>query len=246
MMKNKFKLIPLIVPLGCNCLPAYILARTKLRRRSLPFDWLDIDPVRGLRYVHQNLTTDFRFFLKDLKKNDEGIAYSSFYDYVFFFHDRDLIEAESARKKYARRCERLMHLIKERQCFYLYNIHSHSIWTVDDLETLINSINDFVKLIKPEDRLLLMINYMESYDENKEFCTRIINEVSRIEKTKVAQFNRQVKQYGIWADPAKYGTLLRQLGLRYDRLFRILLWISFYYEQIITFPHRARQKRRAR
>jgi hypothetical protein len=210
------------------------LAKTKIRRHSLPFDWLDIEPVLGIRYAHQNLTTDFRFFLKDLKKDDEGIPFSSFYDYVHFYHDKNLMEDERVRNKYDRRCERLMRLIKERQCFYLYNIHSTSIITTDALEILKNSIYDFVKVIKPDDRLLLMIGYHESYEENREFCTRLITEVAGIEKTKIARINLQKEQNGIWGDPHQYGALLRQLGLRYNRLLRILLWVAFTFHRIRT------------
>lgn len=41
-IENRYKCKHIIIPIGCDCHPAYMLSSIHLRKISLPFDWLNM------------------------------------------------------------------------------------------------------------------------------------------------------------------------------------------------------------
>ena len=52
-VSRQFKPTKAIIPIGCDCHPAYMLDKVKIRKESLPFDWLDTEPLLALQYAFE-------------------------------------------------------------------------------------------------------------------------------------------------------------------------------------------------
>ena len=104
--EKRYKYQKTIIPLGCDCHPAYTLQSLNIRKQSLPFDWLNTNPVKGLAYVIDNIEKGFKGFLSELERNEEGHIISTEYPFAEFMHEKKLIENQADRQKFKRRIER--------------------------------------------------------------------------------------------------------------------------------------------
>src|ERR1700744_5709286 len=102
-IEERFDYESVIISLGCDCQPAYLLDTLHLRKRSLPFDWLRTDPIQGLKYASANFKNNFEDFLSDLEINGHGHVVSKKFPFSEFFHDKDLISNDVAQEKYKRK-----------------------------------------------------------------------------------------------------------------------------------------------
>ena len=75
-----------IIPIGSDCHSAYILNALNIRKQSLVFDWLFSDSRLGIKYVNDNIKSEFKFFLNDLKLNFRDHIVSEFFPDTEFFH----------------------------------------------------------------------------------------------------------------------------------------------------------------
>ncbi|MBK7240512.1 MAG: hypothetical protein IPI00_10090 [Flavobacteriales bacterium] len=110
-----------MIPLGCDCHPAYALQKLNIRNKSLPFDWLNTDSIRGLEFVSENLKNDFIDFLSDLYINSRGHIVSEKYPYAEFMHEKNLIVLKSDKDKFLRRIDRLKSLLNN-EIYFIYNV----------------------------------------------------------------------------------------------------------------------------
>lgn len=101
-----------LIPIGCDCHPSHLLEAVNLRKISLPFDWLDTQPLKGLTYVYENIRTRFSHFQDNLKVNDQQKAYAGSYEYSVFFHHSDIIHNKRTYNTFIRRSKRFMKLVK--------------------------------------------------------------------------------------------------------------------------------------
>lgn len=203
-----------IIPIGCDCHPTFLLNKLHLRNQSLPFDWLSTKPLEGIRYVSNNLKNDFEFYLDKLRNNERGFIVSEKYAYTEFVHETDLIDSIRTQNKFRRRIQRFKELIENYKNIYLYNITSSSINSEDELNYFIGSVNEFVTLIKHNDSLHIYIRYDESYDENKIFCEALFNKLKKIDKVCVAKNIRYKDKYGIWGNEKDYVQLMSDLNIQ--------------------------------
>lgn len=81
----------MFIPIGPNCHPAGNLRNLKLRKESLPFDWLNCNQNHLFEYVNNLIDTKFSNFTTNLIYNYRGKVISKNYDYVEFLH-HDLIK----------------------------------------------------------------------------------------------------------------------------------------------------------
>ena len=54
-INKQYKPLKSILPIGCDCHPAYMISKLELRNESLPFDWLDTKPSLALHYAFINV-----------------------------------------------------------------------------------------------------------------------------------------------------------------------------------------------
>jgi len=212
-MRKKKATSKILIPLGCDCFPAYILKQTNLRRDSFPFDWLSTNSILGVKYIYDNIINNFEFFLKDLRKNDSGQIYSPFYEYSLFFHHNDLIDNPATYSTFVKKCNKFLKYIETKSCGYLYNLKSVELISQYHVNIFKESVNSFQRIMKPGDKLFIYIRYDESYDENRNFCDGLLTELRNFEKVKTAKFNRQKSKFGIWGDQSCYKALLAEIGL---------------------------------
>ncbi|MEN3322523.1 DUF1796 family putative cysteine peptidase [Mariniflexile soesokkakense] len=208
-----------IIPIGCDCHPAYVLYKTKLRDESLPFDWLDIEPLLAMQYVYEMLRDSFRFFLADLSKNEEGKVYSKKYPEALFYHFDDLQTNIQFQNKIKLRINRLVHKTKYRPCCFLHNTTSEVFKTEKSVVDYMISVKNFITLLKPNDELLIYLRYDESLDENKQQCELLLNSIKPLKQCTIVSYIRKKAEFGLWGDENKYKTLINDLGIKYTLKF---------------------------
>ncbi len=209
----------LIVPVGCDCHPAYVLEKLNIRIQSLPFDWLDIEPVNCLSYVHQNLANKFQMFVADPIRNEKGNIISRAYPSAEFLHEKDLIDSLADQRKMQRRAVRLLDLYGKEPCAFMHNIPSLALSSNENVERAIGHIQCFMDLIKPSDTLHIYIRYDESLDENKTYCELLKSRLKEYPRVFAADHIRYKTSNGIWGDPDYYPDLLRSIGIKIHRKF---------------------------
>lgn len=147
-ISKQYKAIKSILPIGCDCHPAYMVSKLELREESLPFDWLDTSPSRALNYAFVNIKNHFSDFLIDLRITEKGKVYANEFPEALFYHFDDLIENEQLQNKIRQRIARFLELRSSKSCYYLHTLPSIGIVTNENLEFVKQSISNFKSLLK--------------------------------------------------------------------------------------------------
>lgn len=203
-----------IIPIGCDCHPACVLAVLNLRKKSFPFDWMNTTPYRGIDYVNKNIHDGFESFLLDLTKNEKGYVVSRHYLDAEFFHFPDLIDSQERRETLLRRVDRFLDFFNNRKCFFLFNVTSDSLKNSSDASSFIDSVNQFHKITKGKHILLIYIRYDESFQENEMHCNLVEQEIRKLDNTRIAKFIRYNSTNHIWGDGKRYTKLFDKLGVK--------------------------------
>jgi len=211
-INKRFKSNKLIIPLGCDCHPAYMLNSLYLRNISLPFDWLNIDPIRTFEYVTENINDEFENFLKVPKLNERGYFISEHYSYSEFIHEKNLNNQETI-NKFKRRIERFLDLIKKEQIAFLHNFPVNSLQKESDIYKYVNSIKLFKSLILPNSNIHIYLRYDENLFENEFLSEKLYNELNNL-NVKTYKYVRGLKKNGIWGLKSFYYSLLLNLGIK--------------------------------
>ena len=211
-IEKRFKCNKLIVPLGCDCHPAYMLNSLYLRNNSLPFDWLNINPIRTFEYVTENINDRFENFLKNPKHNERGYFIAKNYSYSEFMHEKDLNNKETI-NKFKRRIERFLNLIKTEQIYFIHNFPVNSILKESDIYQYINSIKLFQSIISPNSKIHIYLRYDENLFENELLSEKLYNELQN-SNVKTHKYVRGLKDNGIWGLKSCYYSLLSNLGIK--------------------------------
>lgn len=218
-LENRFFSNRMIIPIGCDCHPAYMLNKLNLRTISLPFDWLNMEPVTGINYIIENIKSEFKWYLSDLIINERGYIVSSTFPSVEFMHEKDLIENPSTKVKLVRRYNRFNKIFKETKCNFIYDLPSYCLNTNTDVVKFRESVEKFLKLIKDEDKLLIYIRYDENFSENKNNCELLIRMLNTEKKIVVQKYTREKNAHGIWGDEKKYYSFFKSLHIGVRRSF---------------------------
>lgn len=201
-----------IIPLGCDCHPAYALQSLNIRKQSLPFDWLNTDPVKGLAYVVDNIENKFQYFLADLERNEDGHIVSARYSYAEFMHEKSLIENEADKQKFSRRIKRFQELIHQ-DAIFIYNITSESLKSAAEVRKFYDSVTRFERLMSAGQILSIYIRHDESLEDNRVFCDELIEKVKEINKVSIASYITEKEKFGLWGNKKAYPRLFNLLGI---------------------------------
>jgi len=212
-IEKKYSCRKEIVPIGCDCHPAFTLKKLNIRNKSLPFDWLNTDSIKGLQFISENLKNDFSGFLDSLYRNHRGQIVSEKYPYAEFLHEKKLIEQQSDRDKFIRRIDRLKRLL-DNEIYYLYNVKSDSLKSQTEVDSFYQSVIDFTSLLKNNQVLCIYIRYDESLEENESHCKKLLESLSGIKNVKIANYIREKKNEGIWGNKKYYPALYKALGIK--------------------------------
>ena len=213
-INKQYKTIKSILPIGCDCHPAYMLSKLELREESLPFDWLDTKPLLALNYAYQNINNRFTYFLKDLKKSEIGKVFADKYPEALFYHFDDLIENDKLQNKIKKRVDRFLKFYQTDECYFLHTLTSNSIETFDNVEYVKQSIINFKSLLKNNDELIIYLRFDESFDENKENAILLQEFTDSLSQVRLIKYIRFKDKFGIWGDESQYKILIKELGIR--------------------------------
>lgn len=218
-IEKKFKAENLIIPIGCDCHPAYTLQSLNIRVNSFPFDWLNNDPIAGLDFARENFEDNFKFFLKDLYRNERGHIVSKKYPSAEFMHEKDLIENEESVKKLHRRIDRLKKSIANNTISYLYNVTSEALNNKENTSRFYESVVKFSESSREKDTLHVYIRYDENTEENSQFCDDLILNLNGLENIVAVKYIRHLSREGIWGNSKFYPKLYKDLGLKITQMF---------------------------
>lgn len=213
-INKQFSSIKSLLPIGCDCHPAYMLSKLELRNESLPFDWLDTKPLHALPYAFQNIKDHFSDFLIALKKNENGKVYASKFPEALFYHFDDLIDNEALQHKILERIQRFLKIYHTQPCYFIHTLTSHSLNSNSDLEFVRQSILEFQSLLKKEDELLIYLRFDESLNENCDNAQLLQELVHNLSQVRMIKYIRYKEKYGIWGNETEYKKFIQTLGIK--------------------------------
>lgn len=213
-INKQYKPVKVLLPIGCDCHPAYMLTKLELRKESLPFDWLDTEPHLALNYAYSTLHSQFDFFLSDLAKNEQSKVFSQKHPEALFYHFDDLIENKDLQLKIAARSKRFLELFKQNPCYFVHTIPSVAFRNKENLDFIIESVSKFTTLLKTNDELLIYLRFDESLGENRQYAEVLENALQTFPQVKWVSYIRNKDKFGIWGDETKYRQLINQLGIQ--------------------------------
>ncbi|MGZ4097847.1 MAG: DUF1796 family putative cysteine peptidase [Bacteroidia bacterium] len=202
-----------VISLGCNCHPAHTLDSMRFRTQSMPFDWLLTDGVMGVEYVCDNIKNEFKYYTRDLKKDENNNVYASRYKYSVFFQHANAHTDNKVVEILNKRAARFLNVFKTKPCVFLYCAPAASFTSNESAQKLKASVDELMTIIKPEDRLLVYITCDESLDENKIYCNLLLSELNKINRVRCAKFLLEAKKYGLWGYANNYSLLFKELSL---------------------------------
>lgn len=213
-INKQYKAVKKILPIGCDCHPAYMISKLELREESLPFDWLDTKPLMALNYAFQNINDGFTYFLKNLKKSETGKVFAEKYPEALFYHFDDLIENKKFQNKIEQRVGRFLKLYNTKPCYFLHTLTSNCIDTEENIEIIKQSIINFKSLLKNNDELIIYLRFDESFDENKEMAKLLQEFIGCLTQVRLVKYIRFKDEFGIWGNESQYQKLICELGIR--------------------------------
>lgn len=213
-VNKQYKAIKKILPIGCDCHPAYMLSKLELREESLPFDWLDTKPLLALNYAHQNINDCFAYFLEDIRKSEIGKVFAAKYPEALFYHFDDLTENKKLQDKIRKRVDRFLKLYQTDDCYFLHTLTSSCIEKADNIEFVKQSISKFKTLLKNNDELIIYLRFDESFEENIENTELLQEFTDSLPQVRLIKYIRFKSKFGIWGDETQYKSLLKELGIK--------------------------------
>jgi hypothetical protein len=213
-INRQYKSVKKLMPIGCDCFPAYMLSKLELRKESLPFDWLDTKSHLALNFAAETIQSNFDFFLINLAKNDDEKVFSQKHPEALFYHFDDLIENFDLQKKIKERSNNFLEIYQKQPCYFVHVITSLSLEQKENLDFIIESVFSFITLLKNNDELLICLRFDESLDENSKHAQILENVVKTYSQVKIVSFVRQKNKFGIWGDETKYKQLIKNLGIQ--------------------------------
>lgn len=227
-VENRFHSNRVIISLGCDCHPAFLLDTLHLRKLSLPFDWLKTEPVKGLQFAEANIKEKFEFFLNDLTINRNGNVVSGKYPYSEFYHDRNIINDSFEQEKYARRISRFLSLKEGSDISYLYAVPLSDLRTTEIAEYFLNSIKLFLTVLKIHDTLHIYFRYENETFKNHSIFDYFIASTKSWDNVKICCYSLDSDRFGFWGNPKYYPTLLDDLKINVKKKIFPELYFSEY------------------
>ncbi|SFN83213.1 Putative papain-like cysteine peptidase [Chryseobacterium oleae] len=218
LIKRNYTSEKYIIPIGKDCHPAHTLKILNIRIQSLPYDWLRLKSILGLKIVRENIQDRFMFFLDDLRKNERGNTYAKKYPDTEFTHSKAVINDLKLRKTFEKRCSLCMHIIENQSVAYLYTFGINDFKTSEDVDFFCETVYDFTKILKTKDSLHMYIRFDE-HITNEEICQALLTRIKKIPKVHITTYIRQKEKFGIWGNEKEYPKLYKRLNLPIRQVF---------------------------
>jgi hypothetical protein len=210
-IEKNYMSVNTIIPIGNDCHPAYTLQALFLRKNSLPFDWLNINPINSIEYINDNLQNLFVDFLVEPQKNERGYFVSKKFPNAEFMHEKELDTKESI-DKFDRRISRLLNIVKTQKVIYLHNLPVNSIKNENDVNEYIQNVKCFLNNIILNSTLHIYLRYDENEKENSEFVNKLTIELDKLH-INYCKYVRELNDFGIWGNKEDYPKLYKSLKI---------------------------------
>lgn len=210
-IEKNYKCLRTIIPIGNDCHPAYTLQTLFLRNSSLPFDWLNIDPINSLDYVNKNLQNLFIDFLVKPYKNERGYFVSTKFPDTEFMHENEL-NTKKTIEKFNRRIFRLLQIVKSEKVIYLHNFPVNSIKSEIQINEYIQNLKNFLNNITLDSTLHVYLRFDEHEKENNDLVNKLIVELDKLQVC-YCKYVRELNSFGVWGDKRKYPKLYKSLKI---------------------------------
>jgi hypothetical protein len=210
-IERKFKSEATIIPIGCDCHPAYVLQSMGLRGYSLPFDWLNMDPLKSFDYVSDCVSNEFVDFMNNLKINERGFYISNNYPFVEFMHEKNLLSIDS-QSKFNRRIVRFIDLIVSERVLFICNLPVCAIRDLNDISKYVSSVNFFKNKLANNSSIHIYLRFDNNLMENQLLADELYRKLDDID-VYVSYYVRKLDEYGIWGNKSCYKKLLTDLGI---------------------------------
>jgi hypothetical protein len=133
------------IPLGCDCHPAGILGKLRLRKESLPFDWMLISTLQLFNYINTQIQNKFIDYLDEPEYNKNKISFSKKYPNALFYH-QDIFN-EEIRKTLKNRAQKFINILNRKNCiiyfFTCIDYNSFEDLSIDKKKILYEDIQNF-------------------------------------------------------------------------------------------------------
>jgi hypothetical protein len=202
-----------IIPIGSDCHPAYFLKTLNVKKYKLPFDCMNIQPLKGLEFVKTNFLQEFANLTSGLISTGSKRFKSINFDYAEFFHEPDSLLERKGLLKLKSKIKQLLQLAKEKQCSFLYSFPGESLHSMSDVILLKQSVYSFISSIKTKDKLHIYIKWEEIPNENRLFFNALVDEFMNNHQVTITKFILQKKRYGIWGNQQSFYQLFEDLKL---------------------------------
>jgi hypothetical protein len=96
----------------------------------------------------------------------------------------------------------------------LHTVTSQAIEEQSDLQFVIQSIDKFSSILKPNDELLIYLRFDESLTENSHHVQLLEKAIQSYPQVKMISYVRQKEEFGIWGDETYYKKLVNDIGIQ--------------------------------
>lgn len=210
----------MFISLGPNCHPAGNLEKLKLRKQSLPFDWLLCNGNRRFEYINNLINTNFSNFTTNLIYNHREKVISKDYEYVEFFHhdllknliigrpkddNKNLVDVMNKRGK------RFMDIISNENNEVVFLCMLHPTNLIKD--GLINNHKLYQDMINFDTNLNIKCNFkvlVYFYNNDEDYNLIIPNELSNLKNFIFDKYIKNRKVSPIYGDPIDFKQLLQK------------------------------------
>ena len=96
----------------------------------------------------------------------------------------------------------------------MHTVTSQAIKEQSDLQFVIQSIDKFSSILKPNDELLIYLRFDESLTENSHHAQLLEKSIQSYPQVKMITYVRQKNVFGIWGDETQYKKLINEIGIQ--------------------------------
>ena len=215
-----------IVPIGGDCHPAYLLKMMHLRECSLPFDWLGIQPETTFAYVLDCIQTKFSKTFSDMDFNEKRQVISRNYPTTKFNHEACVVHNKYVVDMFKSKGKLFNELIEKYDVYYLCNIKVTPFKDKEMADKFVWDIVTFTEFMKEKDSLHIYFTSDSDENENYDLREYLLSKIRQIEKVKVIYYYKNMDKYGLWGDIRYYPTILKQLGINIRKTYRIKVFTT--------------------
>lgn len=187
-----------------------MLNSLNLRKLSLPFDWLNMDGLKSIKYVNENIANNFAQFIENVRLNERGYFVAEGFDYVEFMHEKEL-DQPNTKLKFQRRIKRFFEVIENGGVVFIHNVPVNCFNNSENVAEYVADVKRFLTLMPDKSKLCIYLRYNEDLSENEVLANELYEKLREL-KVDTCKYVRGLNANGIWGLKEQYYPLLKSLN----------------------------------